>query len=305
VKLHAEGQWPTRDVACNPWQAAWPTDDMGWSDLSRSTLKSRLTRADHMAAVTALQDALDAAWSGEHVTIDDLQTLCAPLQIETFWSTDAAAPELSPLHTLESHIVRITCDHAPTAGMLAPDLMLGPWFDALNFNHPPHRRTSAWCVAHWGCSRVADRWPTRAWSGTKPVPDVKLRAAVRAIVRAPLGIWRIQQHGDRWSLHDRLGISKRMVAPHSLDLTHAAGLGALQDGATVLLRAVPSDAGWRAFAPIVLPADPPDHVIKRVVTLQLIARRVRNRRAHVEDALRDRAHLVTNALHLWSWFDRA
>lgn len=295
-----QGYWPLLDVPDDPWSEPFPEDDLGYADLLTAPWHAPLPEAAYRPAALALQQHLTALDRGD-VDLDPsrFRALAEAARVSLEWRNDSRPVATSAWVADEDMMLRIAADQSPAAGLWAPGAFLGPYVEAMDPRL--HRRTLAYAVAHWACTPVTDRSPADAFASSKPVPPVEDRAAIRAIAKAPLGLWRAHAEGSRWRLEDRVGLAAHRVPDAPVDLDHAAGLGTLRDGAAVLLRAARSDEGWVAFGPLVLPEVPPDGLVKARVIVELARVRLRARRASVEDALRNAAHRVSRGVHLWAW----
>lgn len=286
------GAWPLIDRADDPWPWVWPDDDLGYADAVASPWIDARPQAAYRQAALSLQAWLDqvnrdpAAWDPAA-----LRHLAIEAQVPIERRMDRRPVQPAPRLMSETEILRIGLDGQPDAGLRSVDEVLGPWVEALS--PTDHRGFLVCAAAHWCLS--GDRPPAWAWTRSRPTPSHAERAAARALVHAPLNLWTASSTPSGWRLTDRIGIASHRLptAPVSL---HSTGLEPVEDGDPVLARLLPAGGRWHAWGAMTLPAPLPPARSAAIVDLVLVALRLRNRRATVEDALRTCGHQVARRL---------
>jgi hypothetical protein len=83
-------------------------------------------------------------------------------------------------------LARIAADHDPAVGDWSPRAFYGPWAEVAD----RHALLTAMAHAAFVLPEGPDhRSPVQRWRASKPAPPAELRAAVRALERAPLETW--------------------------------------------------------------------------------------------------------------------
>ncbi|TVQ93603.1 MAG: hypothetical protein EA397_03955 [Deltaproteobacteria bacterium] len=293
-----EGAWPLLDDPRDPWFETWPDDDLGYADLHSLSSARPVPEAEYREAALALQTLLTEVLRGERALDPEaLRAACRRAQVAfQDGRVDTRPLVVGPYRIPEQHVARIALDADPAAGLFGPDAALGP-FEVIS-----DRLTSVYALAHWATGKPTEHPPLQVWRRARLAPPRRDREAVTAAVRAPLGLWRVYAEGAQWRMQDLLGLSEHRRPALPLPLDHAAGLGQLRDGAMVLARLVPvKDVGFCAWAPLVLPADPPVEAARAWLHVLLTAHRLRNRRATPADVLREHAADFCRLAHHWCW----
>ena len=276
-----DGVWPLLRDDRDPWRAPWPDDDLGYDDHVVSPLVDTRPPAAYRTAALALQDWLDELDRGAPFDVAALRAHRQAAAIPPRLAWDRRPVVVAPEVVSPDAIVLEALDGVPDAGQRGTDEILGPWRLAL---HPDRdRRTLVHAVAHWAVSGPG-RSPAQVWTRSHSAPPAPVRASVRAIWTAPLGVWRTHARGSAFELQDLLDIDPRRQPDAPVDLTAADR--PIQDGDTLLARAVPTASGWTAWAPIRLPRTPSDAVLRALVEVGLTRLRLSDRRAMIEDVLR-------------------
>jgi hypothetical protein len=300
VDRTGHGRWPLRDDPADPWAIDWPDDDLGLADRRSAWWASQPDDATHRRAARALQDHLDAIHRGvEPLEPPRLGALAEAAGVNLDLRHDTRPVVEGPWRASEAFLARLALDHVPHAGLLGPDMVLGPWVEALDPRQD--RRTLQLALAQWAPGHTSQRPPVQALHTARPIPPIDVRAAARAVADAPLLPWRAHPAGEGSRLVPRLPLAAHRLPDHPVPLHHAAGIAPLRDGATVLCRAVRAGGRWSAWAPLVLPHDPPDATVRAWLLPILVRVRLRRRRATVEDVLRGHGHDLARAAHLDAW----
>jgi hypothetical protein len=214
------------------------------------------------------------------------------------WRVDLRPRVAAARRFSEEEAARIALDFEPASGLIGLDAVLGPWVEVM----PPESRARSWTysVAHWSAARSHGERPLRAWANSKPEPPPSERAAANAVSRAPLGVWRLHHGPDGWTLQDLAGIATHRRPDVPFSDPAFAGITRPESGNTLLARAFVVGSTWTLWGPLVLPRLDEGQV-RAQVYVEMLALRLRDRRANVEDALRRSAHHVARALHLAAW----
>lgn len=276
-----DGVWPLLVDDQAPWREPWPDDDLGHADHVTCPLVETLPAAVYRRAALALQDHLDALARGAPLDRDRLAHLADAAAIPRRPGHDRRPVLTAPAPVSEDVVALQALDNVPDAGQRAPHAVLGPWRLALTL--PADRLTFVHALAQWAVSGPG-RSPIEVWTRSRSAPPATERACLRAIWQAPLGVWRLRSRPDGWHVDDRVGLDARRVpdGPVTVSIDKP-----VQYGSSVLARAMPTVAGWRLWGGLVLPVDVPDRTLGDLLHIGLIRERLRNRRASVEDVLRD------------------
>jgi len=297
-----QGTWPLLDDPADPWAEPWPDDDLGYADLRGLDPDLTLTEVDYRRAASDLQDLLS-----------DLLRGARPYEPSVLRATAAAARvrldddrvdtrpvAIGPAPVTAEEVARIALDQDPAAGLFGPDAALGRWAILARSDSPRDRRTLRYALAHWAAGRPTEPPPIQRWRRANVAPDRRDRAAVVAVVRAPLGLWRVDtlDADGRAALSDTLGLAPHRCPAHPIPLGHAGGFGRVEIGGHILARLV-ATAGptFYAFAPLALPSPPDPAFVRAALTVLLARQRLRARRATPADALRDQAALFCRLVH--------
>lgn len=216
-----------------------------------------------------------------------------------------------PLRTL----IQVCTDLWPNAGAEAQDRHLGPLADELDLRRPEHLATAKVALASFVFVRpdgagVADglgpqhgRNPFELWCRRKPVPDVEIRKQIRAVGRAPMGVWSLEARvGDRWRVLDRLDLPAEYVPDGPVAIPElAAPWREPRPGDTLVARMVPSPDGWVATCAIAAPVAPPTRRLRQWLTLGLWEARLLDRRLTVDRFLGDFPQVLCRRVMEWAW----
>jgi len=198
----------------------------------------------------------------------------------------------------EHEVVRMGTDLNPALGNEAPELVLGPWAATLDPGAPHHRRATRMAMAHctYGALDGAQLSPFVVWCRRRPPPPLPERLAFRAIAHAPVGLYRLRQVGERYELHDLLGLGGSwsgvvMTDPGWVDVP----------GEVCVARVVRSAAGPVAVMGLLLPKAPPTPLLRTWLHLDLLRSRVHHRGITLDVVLRKRGHVLVRRVHEWWW----
>jgi hypothetical protein len=232
------GPWP------EPLPAVDPYDDLpSTGDGERAVLSSWIQ--------TALRGGA-GRWGEIQQLAERLGLFAAPRH-------DPRLPEVATAVASTSCLLRIATDIAPASGNDGPDRFLGPRVDELDVRVPGHRALLVLATAAC-CFLVPDddeKTPLHRWSRQPPAPSVSDRAAVRAIARAPVGVWTLTGGPRSFSVRDGIGIAPAWVPDAPVDVGEAVlWSGPARAGDTLVARMVRTVEGFRACLGLVLPCPP-------------------------------------------------
>jgi hypothetical protein len=290
--------WPSPGDPRNPYTEPPHLElDAAWADYQNNG--GALSRADHDDAVRAFVQAWEQAWSEGHT--DRLVPHLGPLLLggprlddhRRFGAVHEAA-------TVEQ-LVRIATDLVPATGNAAPDRLLGPWSSTVDArSHPLLFRAAS---AH-GAFLLPDDLPMsafRRWAGRSPVPPVSLRAAVRAVLQAPLSAYPVLGvDGDRVVLGSGVGDLPAPGAVLADTVACVPGVQGPSPGTVMLTRVVDLPTGARAVAPLLAPGPLPE-AAEAWVDLLTLRHRLHGRRASTADVLRHRGHVLVRCVLEAAW----
>jgi len=163
---------------------------------------------------------------------------------------------VSPRLATEAELVRITTDADPSAGLFAPDMLLGPVAD-----EPVDRRSLviALAAAAFVVGDGVDATPYRRYSRRQPVPPESERLQVRAIALAPYAPFRIERlEGNRVWVSDVVGLLPRAVPQGPVELRRPGlPFGPVGEGDLLFARMARRTDGFVATVPLGVPGPLP------------------------------------------------
>ncbi|MEM6931474.1 MAG: hypothetical protein AAF602_31380 [Myxococcota bacterium] len=162
----------------------------------------------------------------------------------------------APRLATEEELVRITTDHDPSAGLFAPDVVLGPLAD-----EPVDRRSLV--VALAACAFVVgdgvDASPYRRYTRRAPIPPEAERLEVRAIALAPFAPFRIERLTvDTVEVSDVVGLLAASVPEGPVPLRRPGlPFGDVGPGDLLFARMARGPRGFEATVPLGVPGPLP------------------------------------------------
>jgi hypothetical protein len=271
--------WPVHGDD-DPWDADLPAPphDLGTPPRPEVAALFAAVRAGRHAEATERADALRLVGDRPRLT-----------------EVEARVPAAATVEQL----VRIAADWHPAVGNEAPDLVLGPWADVVDGQHPDGRRLLAVALASGGLERAdgAFRSAVEQWARQSPSPPQAQRDAARAVARAPWSLWR----RDGAAYVDVVGVSAwGLVA--EVDAAPLPGQAA--DSGWCVARVVGTHQGAVAPLAIALPGAPPPALVRRAVDEAVWRARVAEPRRDVAESMAACGSVFVRRLLEWAWTAR-
>lgn len=285
------------------WRLPWPEGDAGYGDHVYWS-EDPLTPDVYARAAEALGRELDGVETGRPVDMTAWRALRRRLEADAVLNRCGDGVDVPTVPATQVYAALAT-DFMPGAAHDAPRIVLGPWLDGLDRQQTPHHRallaataTAAFCRPH-----TLDRTPLRAWQRDgKVLPPAWLRAQVLAPARTPYAPWRLRAAGAAWHLEPLLPMQPQWVPTVPVTLEDAGWVdGGPREGGLLWARVVPTHAGWRVVAGLVLPEVPPEAWLRGVVAHVAASQLVDNRMVRFADVLRRCGHWMAGEAHAWWW----
>jgi hypothetical protein len=275
--------------------------DLGYSDFTRC--RGRLPEAEYRALAVAFLADIGRLRRGEPVA-PGLTERATALKLEhPLLGECRAMPEVVAEPAPVADLVRVATDHCPDASTEAADWVLGPWAEILDPRRPLERRALEVALCWHAATEREGHTTVERWCGDREVPPPALRARVRAVATAPLGLWRVDAiEGDRLVVSDQLGLGPRWQWDGPVRFQPPGGVaGDLQVGGGILARPVPSPDGWWLACPLAIPKVPARDRVLAWLHAALLVSRVSHRGLRREIFLARRGIALSRSIHEWLW----
>ena len=291
-------------TGAEPFALRYRGEQLGWSDYRRFT-EGALSYRDYLARAEALLALLDAMNDGRvDWCVESLRREASGLGMPVHRRTDRRRFDWPDEPAAWRTLLRIGADQSPSVGMEGPAALLGPWSDVLDIRSPSDRRCAAMAAAAWTLHAYpgkSARSVVRVWERSKPIPSQDTRARVRAIVRAPWNVFAIDaREGECAQLRPLLPMSSDAVPSEPVSISELRSVQGVP-GDLVVARIARGRRVSRVVVGFTLGGRPRDELLDRWLEECLLHTRLWNRRATVDDALRERGDLLVCRLHEWAW----
>ena len=307
--MSAAPRWPTRHDFGDPF-ADDPVDpELAWRAAIKRDPLGAGPRAELEGRVRRFESALGDLLAGRRPTDDsELWALVRALQLDAPFAPDSRGVELADQPATVPDCVRVATNFWPDLGGDAPDWLLGPWADVLR--RPAHEAVfrAALAAAAFVPPSADEKSAATLLHKREPLPSIAERTRFRVIDRAPVGLWTLTSRVDAgWRIADRLGLALRRVPPGPVTLRDPVSVCGVEPahGVTMAARLVPTEQGWVACLPFLVPGEPPIEVVRAWLRLERWRAHLERTRVSLEQLLCDRGHVLIRRLHEWAWVQAA
>ncbi len=286
LPVELDRAWPTTlsaaDLHAGDERLLTPSRHAQWQELARGTT---LSKAEHRRWDQAFMDGYSAILDGTapYGTTDEA---AAHLQLNGALTHDQR-PLRTPDIRVHDDVIADSCeDWMPDVTLFAAERVYGPY----GIGCGRRRLRTALSILCFSPLIPPSVRPVTRVCRSSPKPSTALRGALMSVLRAPMMLWTVDEHGV---VTPMLPLGDRFLPTGPVD--------GLPPGAAVLGRAVPHrDGTWLACGLGLSVCPPVDNLMPRLM-LELQRIRRHELRYTWEDLLRDRGELLVRSCCEWLW----